>query len=84
MITWNEHKAGKRWDAYAGPVHIEVYLTRHRGKHYWSSQANDCWLEDQLTFDAAKEAALRYALAELDSIIEQCQDAKREIEEMGL
>jgi len=91
MITWNERRTGNvwdAWDAYAGPVHMEVSLmhphTHPAGQYYWGVRSNEVWLEDELTFDAATKAALRYALAELDCIIEQCQDAKREIEEMGL
>jgi len=89
MITWNERKTGNHWDAYAGPVHMEIFLLSGLGargtqQHSFGVWVNDCWLRDELTFGAAKEAALRYALAELDCIIEQCQDAKYEIGRMGL
>jgi len=84
MITWNERRTGNVWDAYAGPVHMELWLYTRAGHSVWGIVVEKAQLNDELTFDAAKESALRYALAELDCIIEQCQDAKREIEEMGL
>ena len=84
MITWNERHTGNVWDAYAGPVHMEVRLLQATGKYFWGVRSNEVWLEDELTYIAATLSALRYARAELDSIIEQCQDAKREIGEMGL